>query len=291
MGRFDESFSSPSTSQSLRWDATKDLELSERLCFFVWLVVEILLLTFFIVVTPARIFQFLYDESVKLSHTRFGFLALAGLMVLLSFPPLVGYETTVSLCGFAYGWKIGTLIAAVASIIGSATVFLLLRFLFSSRLRRWSQSSEKFTALDAVVREKGLPLIILIRVSPIPPWVYSNALFASIESVTLWQFVIATIFTCPNILLHAFIASRMAALSDGNQRQEMDTNTKILNGFLVGGGIVIGMVASWSVYTLVQKHIRKLQGISPVVDELAAEAIEDFDEEAPLLGSSQECRS
>lgn len=40
------------------------------------------------------------------------------------------------------------------------------------------------------------------------------------------------------------------------------------------------------VYTLVQRHIRKLQGIPPEVDELAAEAIEDFGEEEPLLRST-----
>jgi hypothetical protein len=40
------------------------------------------------------------------------------------------------------------------------------------------------------------------------------------------------------------------------------------------------------VYTLVQGHIRHLEGISPEIDELAAEAIEDFGEdgeEEPLL--------
>lgn len=35
-------------------------------------------------------------------------------------------------------------------------------------------------------------------------------------------------------------------------------------------------------YVLVQGHIRNLPGFAPEVDELAAEAIEDF-EEAPLL--------
>ncbi|KAF8826653.1 hypothetical protein HHX47_DHR5000185 [Lentinula edodes] len=53
-------------------------------------------------------------------------------------------------------------------------------------------------------------------------------------------------------------------------------------------GIVIAVLASWLVYTLVQTHIRKLEGVSPAVDELAAEAIEDFDEEAPLLGGAPE---
>lgn len=38
------------------------------------------------------------------------------------------------------------------------------------------------------------------------------------------------------------------------------------------------------IYTLVQGHIRKLEGLSPEVDELAAEAVEQYSEEAPLLG-------
>jgi hypothetical protein len=37
------------------------------------------------------------------------------------------------------------------------------------------------------------------------------------------------------------------------------------------------------IYTLVQSHIRKLEGFPPEIDELAAEAIEECDEEAPLL--------
>ncbi|KAJ4466495.1 Golgi apparatus membrane protein TVP38 [Lentinula aciculospora] len=264
------------------------LGLFGKMVLFTWALINVFLITFIIVLTPARIFQFLYDEATKLSHTRFGFLALGAIIFLVSFPPLIGHTTTVTVCGFAYGWRIGFFIAAVASIVGSATSFSILRLLFSSRLRQWSAKNAKFMALETVVKEKGLPLIILIRVSPFPPWVYSNSLFASIQSVALWQFVIATTFVFPKLLLHAFIGSRMAALSDGNQREEMDTSTKIMNGCFVGGGIVIAVLASWLVYTLVQNHIRKLEGVSPAVDELAAEAIEDFDEEAPLLRGSQE---
>ena len=68
---------------------------------------------------------------------------------------------------------------------------------------------------------------------------YANAIFAvtspiqilispsenlqSIESVALWQFVIATICLLPKILLTVFVASRVALLSDGDSRGKMDT--------------------------------------------------------------------
>jgi len=105
----------------------------------------------------------------------------------------------------------------------------------------------------------------------------------SIEAVPLWKFAIATIFCFPKIFLEVFIGSRIAALSDGGQRQHMDTQTKLINWALLIGGILVAIIASIVVYRLVQKQIRQRSDLSPDVEDLAAEAIEDIDEGAPLL--------
>jgi len=42
-----------------------------------------------------------------------------------------------------------------------------------------------------------------------------------------------------------------------------------------------------TVYYLVQSHIRTLEGLPREVDQLAAEAIEHYDEEAPLLSRTR----
>lgn len=250
---------------------------------FIWLVTlfYIGLAASIIVVTPARIFQYLYDRAKELSETSWGWLALGIAMCITSVPPLVGHTTLTSLCGFAYGMK-GFFISALASLVGSAGAFIMLRCLLSERIRQWSAHNDKWQALEAVVKAKGIPLIILIRVSPFPPWVYSNSLFASIEAVSLWQFAFATCFVFPKLALHTFIGSRMAALSDGHQRNEMNTHTKVLNGLLVGGGLLIAVFTSWLVYMLVQGHIRKLEG-SPEIGELTVEVVERCSEESPLL--------
>ncbi|EAU84702.1 hypothetical protein CC1G_00221 [Coprinopsis cinerea okayama7 len=251
---------------------------------FIWLVILFYIAfgVFVIIVTPARIAQFLYDQAKLLAATRFGWVALLLSIICISFPPLIGHTTLVTLCGFAYGMK-GFYIAFAGSILGSALVFVVLRFLFTEKIRSWSAQNEKWQALEAVVRSKGLPLIVLIRVSPFPPWVYANSLFASIEPVKLWQFVAATCFITPKLLLYVFMGSKMAALSDGDQRDRMDTHDKIINGLFLAGSLVIAVFTSWLVYNLVQNHIRHLHGVDPETDELAAEAIEDFDEDAPLL--------
>jgi uncharacterized membrane protein YdjX (TVP38/TMEM64 family) len=63
---------------------------------------------------------------------------------------MMAHTTTVTLCGFAYGMK-GFYIALAGSILGSTIVFVVLRFLFSKRLRKWSVTNDKWTALEAVV--------------------------------------------------------------------------------------------------------------------------------------------
>lgn len=97
----------------------------------------------------------------------------------------------MTICGFAYGPFGGLLVAGSGAIIGSALTFVILRLLFKRRIKSWTAQNKRWQAMEAVIDAKGLPLVIMIRLCPIP-WVYSNALFASMESVKLWQFVIAT---------------------------------------------------------------------------------------------------
>ncbi|VDC02561.1 unnamed protein product [Peniophora sp. CBMAI 1063] len=238
------------------------------------------LIAFIVIVTPARIGQFLYDTAQRISGHPLGWLLLTGMIFLVSFPPAIGHSTVLNLCGFAYGIK-GFAVAGPASLFGSAFAFIVLRYFFARRLARWSSTHEGWQALESVIQSKGLPLMVLIRVSPFPPWVYSNSLFASIRSVSLWQFMVATIFTFPRFLLYVFIGSRLAALADGEQRGKMDKTAKILNGVLVAGGILLGVAAGWIIYVQMQKQLKK---VSPS----AAEALHEADEGEPLLEDPDE---
>ncbi|PIL37240.1 hypothetical protein GSI_00933 [Ganoderma sinense ZZ0214-1] len=259
---------------------------------FVWgtFFLYLSLATAFLVIGPDRIGQTLYNFAQRISHFRLGWLILTAVFFVISFPPAVGHTTLITLCGYAYGMK-GFPIAAGGSLFGSAFTFVILRLLFSRRLRRWSESNEKWQALETVVASKGLPLIILIRASPFPPWVYSNTLFASIQSVTLWQFFLATFVVFPKIAIFVFVGSRLADLSDGETRSHMDTTTKILNVSISVGGVIVAALASWIIYRLMRKEILHLHGVLPEIDELAAEAIEEAEEGAPLLGPHSEPRA
>ncbi|KAI0776020.1 Golgi apparatus membrane protein TVP38 [Trametes elegans] len=297
--------------KQLGWAALqryRKLNLYSKLFVWATLCLYVALAATIIHIGPEQIGQSLYNFAQKISHYPFGWLILFAAFFLVSIPPCVGHTTLITVTGYAYGMK-GFTLAAAGSLFGSAFAFVILRLLFSRRLKTWSQSSEKWQALETVVASKGLPLIFLIRASPFPPWVYSNTLFAvsrrsgrvvcihgthtmqSIQSVSLWQFFLATFIVFPKIAIFVFVGSRLASLSDGEQRSHMDTTTKILNISISVGGVLVAAVASWIIYRAMRNEIRHLQGISPEIDELAAEAIEEAAEEgAPLLGPHHESR-
>lgn len=166
----------------------------------------------------------------------------------------------VTICGFAYGMK-GFAIAAPASSIGSAIVFLGFRRFCTKRLRQWAARNKNWQALEAVIVCISFWLLCIQSESHLTasqrltfdhPYSYVtrtnldmeqhsirsswslffsfNAHFIffidilqSVEAVEFWQFVIATFFVYPKLLLYTFIGSQAAALSDGKQRKEMET--------------------------------------------------------------------
>jgi len=207
----------------------RKLPLSGKLLIFAVALFYCVLVALIVIIKPAHIAQSFYDLGQRTREHPFGWMFLATLIQIISIPPMIGHTTMLNLCGFTYGMK-GILVAAPASLIASTLVFIALRHLFGDVLRSLSERNQTWKALEAVVDAKGLPLIILVRLSPFLPWVYSNSLFASIQSVSVWEFMVATVCCFPKFFLYVFIGARMAPLSDGKQREHMDTrNNRVIS--------------------------------------------------------------
>ncbi|KAH7343674.1 hypothetical protein B0J17DRAFT_625329 [Rhizoctonia solani] len=255
---------------------------------FVWFMIffHIALVTVFVKFGADRIFQFLYDSAQRLKAMPTGWIILSAIIIITSLPPLVGGSTTLTVCGFAYGPKAFGFVAP-AACIGAAFAFLTLRYFFREKVRRFTQRQEKWRALEAVIAAKGLPLIVLIRLAPLP-WTYSNALFATIESVGFWQFMVATVLYTPKLFIIIFIGSRVAKFSDGQQRGEMDAASKWLNALSIALGASIGFGVTWLVWRLTDAEIRNMKELPQDVDNMAADALRDVEAGAPLLGDYSE---
>jgi len=95
----------------------------------------------------------------------------------------------------------------------------------------------------------------------------------------------ATVCDFPKYLLYVFIGSRMASLSDGKQREHMDTQTKVVNGILIVGGFLSSAAAGWILYSLVK---RQLQGVTASPKTHGPASDEDGEDASLLRNASLE---
>ncbi|KIK47760.1 hypothetical protein CY34DRAFT_21282 [Suillus luteus UH-Slu-Lm8-n1] len=220
--------------------------------------------------TQGRVAQLTFDSAQAFRNVPYGYMLLIVVMIVVSFPPFIGHGPILHLFGFTYGmW--GFFPAAFGTLLASVVVFATLRMMFGKKPRMLTSTNERWRALEAVIRSKGMPLIILIRMSTLVPWAWSNSLFASIASVSLLQFFIATCFVLPKVFIHVFIGAILARLSDTRLKQRIRLLTRFLDSILIIGGILLTFLASSLVYYFVQKEIKRLRDRSPERDEIILE--------------------
>lgn len=228
---------------------------------------------FIIAVTPTRIAQFVHNIVQRFRYLPYGYMILIVVMIVASFPPFIGYGPLLNLFGSIYGMR-GFFPAAIGTLAASIIVFVTLRMMFAKRLCL-PPTNVKWLALEAVIRSRGTPLIILIRMSSLVPWAWSNSLLASISSVSLLQFFIATLFLLPDVFVRVLVGSYLARLFDHKQRSRTYAQIEVLDDFLMISGILSTLLASSLVYHFIQKEIKRLRpGSSSERDGIAAEEFE-----------------
>ena len=60
--------------------------------------------------------------------------------------------------------------------------------------------------------------------------------------------MVATLVYTPKLMIAVWIGSRIAMLSDGQQREEMDLKAKIVNGLSILLGFAIAVSTGWYAY-------------------------------------------
>ncbi|TNY18976.1 hypothetical protein DMC30DRAFT_26062 [Rhodotorula diobovata] len=206
-------------------------------------------------VGPERIAEQFAALADQIAASPYGWAILFGIIIVTSVPPLIGYGTAQTLVGFAYGVWPGFLISASSCLGGGAFAFLVVRR-FIRYFAPFLQRDSTHQALSRAVRAKGLPLMMMLRLAPFP-YPYSNAFFASIETVTLGQFVVATLAITPKLLLHVFIGHRTYLFADPSSRHSMDPVSKWLNGAFLVVGTVLGAGTSWYLYRLTMRYVEE----------------------------------
>lgn len=195
------------------------------------------------------------------------------LITIVSFPPLIGYSTLGSLCGMMYGFPGGWPILASATLFGSTCSFLTFRYLLSGFAARLAQSNKKFAALTKALEHDNFTLLSMIRLCPLP-YSLSNGGLASISTVSVKSFFLATVVTSPKLFIHVFVGDRLAKLG-----KEKDTATKIVDIISILATSVFSVVTAYTIYTRTIDMAERLDVVAFNDVEMAIDTLSDSDDD------------
>ncbi|CZS94466.1 related to Golgi apparatus membrane protein tvp38 [Rhynchosporium agropyri] len=214
-----------------------------------------------------RIFGYLAPAAKKWHDVQGGWTILWLLTFTSSFPPLIGYSTTITIAGFVYGFPNGWYIVATATVAGSTASFLASRTVLSKYVHKIVGQDKRFEALALTLKHDGIKILCMIRLCPLP-YSLSNAAISTFPTVHPASFALATAITSPKLLIHVFIGSRLASIAENGGK--MDGKTKAINYASIAFGAILGATVGFVIYQRTMARAKQLEN-----EALEAGAIEE----------------
>jgi len=179
------------------------------------------------------------------------------------------------------GVLLGTTAVWVGASLGAIASFLLGRYLFRDGcVGKLTQKYTIFQALDNALEQKGLWIMILLRLSPIVPFNVLNYVMG-VTNVQFWHYCVACVAMLPGTILYVFLGASAGSLSEigggGDDVEEEAESNKVLTITVIVVGIVFGFLAIG-----VTSYYAK-QELNKVLEER-----EENDEEGDADGNDEE---
>ncbi|KAJ9355804.1 hypothetical protein DTO027B9_3958 [Paecilomyces variotii] len=192
-----------------------------------------------------KIFIWVGPLAEKWEKSPLAYFVLWLLIFGVSFPPLVGWSTLGTICGFVFGiWK-GWLIYMTATVVGSTCSFIVSRTVLSGFVKRLMEHDKRFAALALTLKYDGLALLCMIRLCPLPYSVCNGAI-STFPTVHPLMYGLATLIISPKLLVPAFIGSRLRILSEENEK--MGAGSKAVNIISIIVTVAIGLFTGLYIY-------------------------------------------
>lgn len=203
-----------------------------------------------------KIFGSLMPVAKKWRDIRAGWLILWVLIFVVSFPPLIGYSSLLTIAGFVYGFPNGWFIAATATVAGSTASFVLSRSVLKNLVHRLIANDKRFAALALTLKHDGLKLLVMIRMCPLP-YSLSNGAVATFPTVHWASYALATAIVSPKLMIHIFIGSQFEKIAESGGK--MDAKTKAISYLSIAIGAVAGLITGWFMYKKTKERAAQLE--------------------------------
>jgi len=161
--------------------------------------------------------------------------------------------------GMFKGVLLGSISVFIGAVAGSLASFLLGRYLLRDWVNRLSSKYEKFEALNAALNEKGIRIMVLLRLSPAIPYNIVNYL-CGLTGITLIEYTISLVALLPGTILYVFLGASAGSLATSNESGKGSTTTTIVIVVSVVCGIAaIGLTSYYAKRELDKITERKRQ--------------------------------
>jgi len=194
-----------------------------------------------------------------------------------------GFVFSASFDSLWRGVLLGTCAVFIGASLGAIASFLLGRYLFRDGfVGRLTQKYKVFGALDNALADKGLRIMVLLRLSPIVPF---NALnyIAGVTGIKFWHYTLACFGMLPGTILYVFLGASAGSLSeigggdgdegDGDGDGETEGENKTVTISVIVVGVVFGFLA-----VAVTSYYAKLE-LNKVLDAEKEDEGDDDDNE------------
>jgi uncharacterized membrane protein YdjX (TVP38/TMEM64 family) len=170
-------------------------------------------------------------------------------------PALLPGSLLTLAAGFAYGPVWGVLLASPASVAGATLAFVLGRTLF----RKWAEARlstvPTMRALDSGLARGGFTLVLLLRLSPLFPFVLMNYAL-SLTGVRLRTYVLASfIGMLPGTAMYVYLGSLVPTAAALATRRAGDS----LSTGLYAAGLVATVAAAVAAARLARRALEAHQ--------------------------------
>ncbi|OXG15113.1 hypothetical protein C367_05778 [Cryptococcus neoformans Ze90-1] len=152
-------------------------------------------LTALITAKHDAVVDFCRPITEKIRSWPAGWLVPIAILVIVSFPPLVGHEIIGILCGLVWGLWVGFAILAAGTFVGEIATWMAFKWCCQTRAAKFEKKNRLYAALTQLIREKSFMFVLILRFSAVPGHI-TTAVSAS-AGANFWSYLLAAFLTLP----------------------------------------------------------------------------------------------
>jgi uncharacterized membrane protein YdjX (TVP38/TMEM64 family) len=181
-----------------------------------------------------------------------------------------GFVFTTALASLGRGVLLASVAVFVGASLGAIASFLLGRYLFRDGfVARLTKKYSVFEAIDKALEDKGLRIMVLLRLSPIIPFNVLNYV-SGVTAIKLWHYVIACLGMIPGTVLYVFLGASAGSLSEigseddtemneaGEETPSSGNNNKTVTIVTIVVGVIFGVAAVAITSYYAKKELNKV---------------------------------